>query len=235
MQAYIQCVHSICLATFKTSLRSFSFPGSVTIFISTVTVPHIRKLQNFTIKLYDFFHESDTNFPSATFTKTKTKQQLMSHFKSAGKPLPRAPWPVKTYSLTYLLWYIYNCTMSSSYIVRALFLLIKLNISNPAPSTTPTPKNTPPLSLTSVTVTVNRRRMKQQEKQGEVEGCVCMVRGLWDYLHHWEMVKYHVLKSNKVLTEIQYPEWRNDTAFLCYSQQLKSLHFLFMNQRLFPS
>lgn len=61
--------------------------------------------------------------------------------------------------------------MSFSYIARALFVLIKLKICWPPPSTPP--KNAPPWSLVSVTVTVHHKRMKNGEKKGE-EVCVCV-------------------------------------------------------------
>lgn len=166
-------------------------------------------------------HRLATNwiFPEVDFVKIITSPQ--THSQKKYEPLffficrratSQSTMTCKNMSANLPLWYIYNCTMSSSYIVRAVFLLIKLNMFRPTPH--PHLKAHRPESLRSVTVTVHHSKKKGRCVYGQGP------MRLFTPLRNGPISCW---KSNKVLTEIHYLEWRNDTAFLCNSQQLKCL------------
>lgn len=87
------------------------------------------------------------------------------------------------------LWWIYNYTMWSSYIVRALFYLIKLNIfgslRQPAP-----PQDAPPLPLQWW----SQSHSHTGEWDIKGKGCVRSVEW-WSHLHHRKMRKYLKIAS----------------------------------------
>lgn len=87
--------------------------------------------------------------------------------------------------------------MSSSYIVIALFLLIKLNIFRPPPHLK---THRPIAHVCDKSQCITGEGMKQQEK-----GKRWVWSGANEIIYTTEkMVKYHV--ENKVLTETQHPE-----------------------------
>lgn len=109
--------HTVCLFTLP-------FQFEVFFFLIPAKVYRIRKLLRHQLAPNWSRLLKSHHFLSATFPKkTEKKVELFFH----GQATSQSTMTCKNDFPNSPIWYIYNCTMLSSYIVRALILLIKLN------------------------------------------------------------------------------------------------------------